>query len=214
MSDSNTSIDYGPLTGLIGSWKGDKGMDIAPTPDDVQTSLYYETLSFEAIGDVTNAGTQTLAVLHYQQIVKRKVDDAVFHHETGYWMWDASSATVMNSLTIPRAVAVLAGGRYSASDQNQPPHGASQNADETMRSEVFTPEVTASEVITLEVKAAIDDPDWSIVQSPFMRDNAKTVAFAHKISVGGDSLSYSETTTLDIYGRIFEHTDKNELVRA
>jgi hypothetical protein len=22
-------IDYGPLTGLIGSWKGDKGMDAA-----------------------------------------------------------------------------------------------------------------------------------------------------------------------------------------
>ncbi|HEB57067.1 MAG TPA: hypothetical protein ENI98_12350 [Gammaproteobacteria bacterium] len=55
----------------------------------------------------------------------------------------------------------------------------------------------------------LDDPDWIIVQSPFMRDKAKTTAFRHRITVTGNELAYSETTMLDIYGRSFEHTDKN-----
>ena len=107
---------------------------------------------------------------------------------TGYWLLDAASDTLMHSLTIPRAVVVLAGGKYS-----------------------HAPEDSA---IILEVAAKIDDPDWSIAQSPFMRDHAKTVAYTHKISLEKDRLSYTETTTLDIYGRIFEHTNTNDLVRS
>ena len=84
MSNQKPTIDYGPLTQLVGTWRGDKGIDIAPEPDGDETHPYYETLAFEAIGDVTNAGQQTLVVLHYRQIVQRKIDDAIFHDETGY----------------------------------------------------------------------------------------------------------------------------------
>ena len=28
---ADNDIDYGPLTGLIGTWQGDKGMDVART---------------------------------------------------------------------------------------------------------------------------------------------------------------------------------------
>ena len=68
--------------------------------------------------------------------------------------------------------------------------------------------------VVLEVAAKLGDPDWGIVQSPFMRDNASTVAFRHKVTIDGDRLSYAETTSLEIYGRQFEHTDENELVRT
>ncbi len=47
-----------------------------------------------------------------------------------------------------------------------------------------------------------------------MRDNASTLAFRHKITIDGDRLSYAETTSLEIYGRRFEHTDQSELVRS
>lgn len=30
---NQTPVNYGPLTGLIGSWQGDKGIDLAPEPD-------------------------------------------------------------------------------------------------------------------------------------------------------------------------------------
>jgi len=188
MSD-NTSInglDYGPIACLVGTWDGDKGMDISPEPDDIEKKPYYETISFEAIGDVTNAEKQTLAVIRYQQIVTRKSNDQVFHDQTGYWMWDSATGVVMQSISIPRAVTLLAGGKATVTDK----------------------------CTTLNVQAKLGDPDWGIVQSPFMRDNASTTAFELQLTVNKDAMSYSQTTFLDIYGKSsFDHTDRNKLTR-
>lgn len=191
MNDNNhiPDIDFGPLTFLIGSWQGDKGLDISPEPDGKEENPYYETLTYTAVGDVTNAGSQKLSVIRYQQTVRRKSDDEVFHDETGYWMWDEENSTVMHSLVIPRAVCVLAGGRWVESDH-------------------------AEKGISIAVSASLEDSDWGIIQSPFMRDHAKTVEFRHSISVDKEKLAYSETTVLEIYGKTFEHTDRNELARC
>ena len=184
MSDGD--IDYGPLACLVGSWEGDKGLDVAPEPDGTEENPYYETVSFEAIGDVTNAESQTLAAVRYQQIVRRKSSGEVLHDQTGYWMWDAAAGTVMQSIAIPRAVCLLAGASWTGS-------------------------VAQGSPVELSVSAALDDPDWGIIQSPFMRDEARTVSFRHDLVVDGKTLSYSETTVLEIYGRTFDHTDRNEL---
>ena len=191
MSDANIieGIDYGPLAGLIGMWKGDKGVDRAPEPDGEERNLFYETLLFEACGDVDNAEEQNLAVVRYHQVVSRKSNDKVFHNESGYWSWDAKRGILMQSLTIPRGFALLAGGRFEAR--------ASYDGE-----------------LVLEVKAAEDDPEWNIVQSSFLREKARTTAFTHKIVISGDSMSYSESTLLKIYGREYNHTDVNRLTRA
>lgn len=103
-------------------------------------------------------------------------------------MWDSDAKTVMHSLVIPRGVCVLAGGTYS---------GGKDTDGRTI----------------LRVAAKTDDENWKVIQSPFMQENASTTEFRHEIVVGNKKLSYSETTTVDIYGEIFEHTDQNELVR-
>ncbi|HHJ15674.1 MAG TPA: DUF1794 domain-containing protein [Gammaproteobacteria bacterium] len=186
--NDKADIDYGPLEELIGVWKGDKGLDVAPEPDGSENNPYYETITFTAIGDVTNAEAQVLSALHYRQIVKRKSNDEVFHDETGYWMWDPVGKLVMHSLTIPRGVCVLAGGKYTGNNN------------------------TAGSV-TIEVAAHVDDRDWKIIQSPFMQEMARTTEFRHTITAGGGKLTYAETTIVDIYGKVFEHTDNNELLR-
>ena len=183
MSDE---LDYGPLAALIGNWEGGTGTDIAPEPDGTEDNPYYETIMYEAIGDVTNAEEQTLVVLRYHQVVTRKSNNKVFHNETGYWMWDPATNVVMQSLTIPRGVALLAGGEATESDNG----------------------------ITLNVKASIASDEWQIVQSPFMKEKATTTAFKHSITVKGDEMSYSETTSLKIYGKPFKHTDDNVLKRV
>ncbi len=71
-----------------------------------------------------------------------------------------------------------------------------------------------STTTVLKVAAAIDDADWAIVQSPFMREKATTVSFSHELAIKDDELSYSETTVVDIYGTRFDHTDTNTLVRG
>jgi len=185
MNDTN-NINYGPLNELIGVWKGDKGHDVAPEPDGIENNPYYETITFTVADDVTNAESQVLAAIHYRQIVQRKSNDKVFHDETGYWMWDENNGIIMHSLTIPRAVSVLAGGTHDGNLNNKGNY-------------------------VLEVSANINSKDWQIIQSPFMRENACTTEFRHQITVGNGKLSYSETTMIDIYGKTFEHTDKNEL---
>ena len=181
-----SDVDYGPLATLIGSWKGDKGLDVAPEPDAPAESPYYETLDCVAIGDVENYEQQTLAIVRYHQVVTRKSNDEVFHDQVGYWLWDAASQTLMQTLTIPRGVCVTAGGTASGEGP-----------------------------VVLRVKAALGDPDWGITQPPALRDNASTVAFEHELTIAGDTLRYAETTTLDIYGRKgFAHTDTNELTRV
>ncbi len=182
-------IDYGPLAGLIGAWRGDKGMDVAPEPDGEERNPYYETIVFEAAGDVENAESQQLAIVHYHQNVKRKSNDEVFHDQVGYWLWDAASKTVMQTLTIPRGLSLVAGG-------------------------AFEPGARTGGPIVLEVESGHGSSDWCIAQAPFLRDRAHTRGFRHRMTLDGDRLKYFETTSLEIYGRSFEHTDENELTRV
>ncbi len=184
--NNKSDIDYGPLIELIGIWKGDKGLDIAPEPDGTEKNPYYETITFTAVGTATNAGSQVLSAVHYRQIVQRKADNEVFHDETGYWMWDPKAEIIMHSLVIPRAVGVLAGGKYTGA----------RNSEGRMM---------------IEVKASLDDKNWNIIQSPFMQENARTISFCHNVIVGDGKLSYLETTMVEIYGKVVEHTDQNEL---
>lgn len=187
MNLSKEKINYGPLSHLIGVWSGDKGLDVSPEPDGSENNEYYETLTFTEAGDVTNAESQLLSVLYYRQTVQRTSNDEVFHDETGYWMWDEKTDVVMHSLTIPRGVCVLAGGKYDQSTDEQS--------------------------VELEVSAAHDDKKWGIIQSPFMQENALTTDFYHRINVEGNSLSYTETMMINIYGKVFKHTDQNVLTR-
>ena len=106
-------VDYGPILELVGSWTGDQGTDIAPEPDRKENNPYYETITYEDLGELNNADKQELAAVHYRQIVRRKSNDEVFHDQTGYWIWDAENKIVMHSFVIPRAVSVVAGGIYS-----------------------------------------------------------------------------------------------------
>ncbi|WP_426415680.1 heme-binding beta-barrel domain-containing protein [Aestuariirhabdus sp. LZHN29] len=67
---------------------------------------------------------------------------------------------------------------------------------------------------SFEVRAAQDDPQWGIVQSPFMQQKATTTAFERSLRLDGYELVYEQTMLLDIYGSNFEHTDSNRLQRC
>ena len=182
--------DYGPLAVLIGTWEGDKGMDIAPEEDGSnEENPYYETITFSEGGNLTNAKVQTLNVVSYHQVVTRKSTDEVFHDEVGYWLWDADRKTIIRSFTIPRAVAVVAGGSYDASKE-------------------------VDGEVTLSVAAEMGSDSWDIAQAPYMKEMAKTTSFESKFVIKGDTMHFYEKSMLEIYGKTFEHTDENELKRV
>lgn len=179
-------VDYGPLAALVGTWKGDDGMDVAPEPDDDEWNPYYETIVFEEAGDVTNAEEEVLAVVRYHQEVRRKSTGLVFHDQVGYWLWNPVSGEVIQTLTIPRGVTLLAGGAVKVVEGTT----------------IF------------EVGAEAGNPDWNIIETAFMQKKARTKRFSHRLEVRGDHMKYSETTLLDIYGKQgYEHTDENTLRR-
>ncbi len=184
-----TDIDYGPLSAMTGTWIGDKGRDVSPEPDGVERNDYTETIHFRRAGDVDNAETQELVAVHYHLAVHRIRDGKPIHNQTGYWIWDAENHLVMHNFGIPRGVSVIAGGTYEGQTE-------------------------ADGSLVLEVSAAAADPDWQIVQSPFMREQATTTAFRQRLIIGEQRLDYEQTTLVDIYGQTsFEHTDHNSLKR-
>ena len=182
------AVDFGPLAQLVGIWKGDKGMDVAPDPDGTEENPFYETIEFTQVGDVKNADSQLLAVVRYKQEVYRKSDGAQFHDQTGYWLWDAQKQEVIHSIAIPRGVCVLAGGKVISS----------QNGE-----------------TVIEVAASKEDPNYSIVEAPFMSEKASTKAFEMTLTMSDTKLHYKETTHVDIYGgKDFIHTDENSLIKV
>ncbi len=184
MSDE---CDYGPLGGLIGRWEGDEGRDIAPEPDGEENNPYYEFIEFYGEQDTDNAETQELMIIRYYQQVRRKSNNNVFHDQVGYWLWDKESDQVVHSFTIPRGVAVIAGGK----------------AEKIEGGYCFT------------VKAAKGNTDWGVLETPFMRDNASTKEFKMEMTLTRDRLNYRQTTVVDIYGKQgFQHTDTNILKRV
>lgn len=180
-----SDVNYGPLTGLVGNWSGNKGKDVSPEPDGSELNDFYETITFTQAGELSNAESQQLSAVHYQLMVKRISNDKIIHQETGYWMWEQDSNSVMHSLVIPRGVCVLAGGSYT--DEN--------------------------EQITFNVQAMLEDENWQLIQSPFMAQNAKMESYDQQVILSGDKLFYKQTMALDIYGRKFDHTDQNTLTR-
>ena len=191
--NDHTSIDginYGPLAALVGTWEGDKGVEPGILSKPRYTNTYYETIVFEAAGDVTNAEQQILSVVRYHQVVRRKSNDKVFHDQVGYWLWDPADDTIVETFTIPRGVAVVAGGKLGQ------------------------PEDVTQELV-FEVAADAKSPQFGIVQAPFMFKQAKTTAFTHKLTVCGDDMRYSESTILDIYDKTaYDHKDVNTLRRV
>jgi hypothetical protein len=173
----DSAVNFGPLELLIGTWESNQGVDIAPDPDGTERNEYHETLVFECVGDVENAEEQLLAIVRYHQSVYRNRDDKRIHDETGYWMWNSDSNTIMHSFSIPRGVSVVATGTVSE-DQNG---------------------------TCLDVNAS----EGGISETVFMAEKASTKAFSRSITVSENQLSYEQTTTVDIYGKVFEHTDQN-----
>lgn len=183
------TVDYGPLEHLVGTWTGDKGMDVSPAPDGQTEDPYFETITIVDAGNLQNGKQQSLSMVRYLQVVSRKSDGGVFHDQTGYWMWDPETNVIMQSVAIPRGLTLVAGGHVAA-------------------------EYSADAGIPFTVEASdAAGSEWLISQSPFLKAKARTTHYAATFTVTGDQLHYNQTTSLEIYGRSFDHTDTNTLTR-
>ena len=114
-------LDYGPLVGLIGTWKsapkGGVGVDVAPGQagstvgkGKPAVTPFYETIKYTPAGGAVNASAQHLAALYYRQQVFAKSNNKKFHDQTGYLIYDKKDRKVYDTFCIPRGVCVVAEG--------------------------------------------------------------------------------------------------------
>ena len=184
--DVKTLDNLGPLRRMAGVWRGAQGLDVKPKAEGPKSQAYVERMELQPIDPVTN-GPQLLYGLRYVTLITKPEQIKTYHEQVGYWLWEPATGTVMHTLSIPRGMTAMAGGKAEAS------------ADE------------------FEVAARLGDPHWGIVSNPFLDHAFRTVEFRIWVSFQADgSWRYTESTMLRILGQeaLFDHKDENLLIRV
>jgi len=180
---------WGPLAGLIGSWEGDRGIDVSFHNEEgkIGETTYFEHTDFKPFGPVAN-GTQELYGLDYRMSAWRNGEEHLnpFHSEIGYWLWDEANGQVMRCFMVPRGSVVIAGGTAS-------------------------PDATE---FTLSAKLGVQT--YGILSNHYLDENAKTVQYDVTIKIVDGSFSYDETTIYEHHESKdpIMHTDRNTLTRV
>jgi hypothetical protein len=184
-------LDYGPLVGLIGTWKSapNGGVDTAPGQagskvgkGGIAVSPYYETITYTPAGGAVNASDQQLAALYYRQQVFAKIDNKQFHDQTGYLIYDKKYQKVYDTFCIPRGVCVVA-----------------ESAPGT---------TMTLKTMTLKTQSN------GVAQTQFMLNNDRTEAFSITFKLSRNTLKYEQTTDLQVYNKPFSHTDSDTLKKT
>jgi hypothetical protein len=188
-----SDINYGPLRFLLGKWEslGLSGENQAPNPDrKTENTKFRQTTTFEPMEDVNNH-EQKLYVVRYETFAweegKHGINDRPFHTEVGYFIWDKTNRQIMKNFSVPRGIAILAGGE------------ADKDSTE------FT------------VTAKLGSTTYGICSNKFLDEEFQTVRYDVKFELlDENTFSYSENSQLKIKGqnRIFDHTEKNVMKRV
>ncbi len=178
----------GPLRPLVGTWEGGSGLDIGPSAArEVEETKFRERMVFEPFGPAENHEQVLYGLRYHLQAWRDPGEGDPFHDEIGYWYWDAKNKWIMKSLTIPRAMVVLAGGTCAADAKK------------------------------FKVSARVGNGTFGILSNPFLEEEFKTVLFDQEIEVRDDgTLAYAENTVMLLKGRtqLFEHKDRNVLKKV
>jgi len=175
----------GPLAPLVGTWEGEKGLDVSYHHEDdhIGDTPYRERITFNAFGPVDN-GDQVLYGLDYRMAAWRGDEVDPFHTEVGYWLWDADAGQVLRAFMVPRGTVVLAGGDASADSKS------------------FT------------MAADLGSTEYGVLQNKYLTGRASTVHYEVTITVNDDgSFTYAEDTVLKMTEMpdLVHHTDGNTL---
>lgn len=85
---------YGPLSGLIGTWSGNQGVNLIAVPNQkgdftLLVAPYYETITVTALSSPTpNRGLKTIEqipTLMYSLMIHDARDNSLMHAENGIW---------------------------------------------------------------------------------------------------------------------------------
>lgn len=187
LSGPVTDADLGPLAGLVGTWEGAEGVDVAYSYPrrEIGETLFRERATYVALGPVEN-GSQRLFGLDYRIEAWAGDESYPFHLEVGYWLWNQGSGRLTRGFVVPRGSTVLASGLVGPDD------------------------------LVLEAHAEAGTTTDGILSSEYLARAARTTSFRCRYEVGTATYAYEQVTVLEhaSIGGSMEHTDRNVLHRV
>ncbi|KTE03201.1 hypothetical protein ATE68_04795 [Sphingopyxis sp. H038] len=183
--DPETLANLGPLRRLAGIWEGQRGVDINPKADGPETRQYYERIEMQPIDPQAN-GPQLFYGLRYHLHVNTREEDIAFHDQVGYWLYEAATGLILQTLAIPRGQIAIAAG-HAEPDAKR-----------------------------LVLKATRGQTDYGICSTTFLELAFRTDSYQITVDFHDDgSWSYVSDTTLIVKGQDepFLHRDRNTLTK-
>lgn len=178
MNDTN---NLGPLANLVGQWYGNKGQDFFPTPGNGPqiTSEYTELMTFTPIAPVQN-GPQTLYGVQYTTVLTGKEYIQQQHQESGYYLWEPTSNTIIKTFAIPRGEAIMAKGGVVDPSNLPDQTGANKQANEMFVNSKL--QISNNrELISLSANSS--DVSYGILNTPFLDKYFDIIEFGAIITV-------------------------------
>lgn len=187
-ADPNTLARLGPLARLAGIWssEGDRGRDVNPKAEGPEHRVYRERIEAHPIDPQSN-GPQLFYGLRYHVHINAPEEDATFHDQTGYWLYEPDTGLIMQTVAIPRGQVALASG-YAAPDAK-----------------------------TLKLTATRGATDYGICSTTFLEQAFRTESYSIEVTFNDDgSWSYVTETMLVVRGQegVFNHKDQNTLFKV
>jgi hypothetical protein len=184
--DPDTLANLGPLKRLAGIWESKTGVDINPKADGPERKDFSERIELQPIDAQTN-GPQLFYGLRYHTRILASDEDATFHDQTGYWLWEPATGLILQTLSIPRGQVAIAAGHATPADTE------------------------------LVLTAARGQTNYGICSNDFLEYAFRTDSYRIEVVFNPDgSWSYVLDTMLIVRGRAepFLHRDKNTLVKV
>lgn len=187
-ADPNTLAKLGPLTRLAGIWASDgpRGADINPKGDGPEHRIFSERFEAHPI-DAQSNGPQLFYGLRYHTHINAPEEDATFHDQTGYWLYEPATGLVLQTVSIPRGQVALAKG------------------------------FAAPDATSMKLTATRGSTENGICSTSFLEQAFRTDSYSIEVTFNPDgSWSYVTETMLAVHGQegIFNHKDQNTLFKV
>jgi len=185
-TDPDTLANLGPLRRLAGVWEGRAGVDVNPKADGPERRDFTERIELQPI-DAQSNGPQLFYGLRYHTRILATDEEATFHDQVGYWLWEPATGLVLQTLAIPRGQVAIASGHAG-------------------------PEATE-----LVLTARRGETEYGICSTAFLEYAFRTESYRIEVVFNPDGTwSYVLDTMLTVRGREepFLHRDRNTLVKV
>lgn len=179
-ADPNTLAKLGPLTRLAGIWasQGPRGADINPKAEGPEHRIYSERFEAHPI-DAQSNGPQLFYGLRYHTHINAPEEDATFHDQTGYWLYEPDTGLILQTVSIPRGQVALAKG-FAAPDAKSFKLTAERGSTENgICSTSFLEQAFRTDSYSIEVTFN-PDGSWSYVTETMMAVRGQEGIFNHK----------------------------------